>query len=156
MHQMHTSTRTKGEHQAMSETAAPDLPDTAGLQHQNSTGKRTIGRPFKKGQSGNPRGKRKGSVSLTARLKSALTKEAAAEIVAKLISMAQAGDLAATKLLWDRTDGPTTGPLAVAMANTAGGMVVVHSPLDPDLVTGGPPEIVIHWPHETTPQLTDI
>ena len=136
-------------------TAAPDLPDT-GLQHRNSTGRRTIGRPFKKGQSGNPKGKRKGSVSLTARLKSALTKEAAAEIVAKLISMAQAGDMAAAKLLWDRTDGPLSGPLAVAMANTAAGMVVVHSPLDPDLVTGGPPDIVIKWPHQTTPQPTDI
>jgi len=139
----------------MSETAAPDI---VSLQPE-SNGKRpggVTGKGFTRGVSGNPKGKRKGSVSLTARLKSALTKEAAAEIVAKLINMAQAGDLAATKLLWDRTDGPLSGPLAVAMANTAGGMVVVHSPVDPDLVTGGPPDIVIRWPHETTPQQTDI
>jgi Family of unknown function (DUF5681) len=154
---MHASTRTKGT-PSMNEpdTAAPDLPDT-GLQHQNSTGKRTIGRPFKKGQSGNSSGRRKGSVSLTARLKSALTLEDASKIVAKLISLAKSGDLGATKLLLDRVDGPLNGPLAIAAANTAGGIVTVFSPVDPDAVTGGP--IIIEWPHTclpATPQPADI
>jgi Family of unknown function (DUF5681) len=80
----------------------------AGLQGENSHApppRKVFGRPFKKGQSGNPSGRRKGSVSLTAAVKRNLTRKNADAIARKLIAMAKAGDIVAMRLLFDRLDG---------------------------------------------------
>jgi hypothetical protein len=89
----------------------------AGLQ-ANSSEKNLRGRPFVKGQSGNPSGKRKGSVSIAATLKRMLSKRDAEKICRSLIKQAMCGDLAAVKLLLDRMDGPLSGPLAISMLQT--------------------------------------
>ena len=73
----------------------PTKPNTtadAGLQHQNSVPPKVIGKPFKPGVSGNPSGRRRGSVSLTATLKKRLTKADARAIADKLIQQAKAGN----------------------------------------------------------------
>lgn len=62
------------------------------------------GKGFRPGQSGNPSGKRKGSVSLAAALASSLTKKDAKLISRKLISLGKSGDVPALKLLFDRLD----------------------------------------------------
>jgi len=80
------------------------------------------GKGFQPGQSGNPSGKRKNCVSLSAALKRALTPETADEIAASLISAAKAGNLGAAKIILDRLDHPLGGPfaaVAVAQANTS-------------------------------------
>lgn len=56
------------------------------------------------GQSGNPRGRKPGSASLTAAMRRVLTRADAEEIAAKVISMAKDGDLGAIKVLLDRLD----------------------------------------------------
>jgi len=64
-------------------------------------------RRWKKGQSGNPAGRRKGSVSLAAALQRLLTKEPdKLESVARtLVDAAIAGDVSAARLLFERLDG---------------------------------------------------
>lgn len=80
----------------MSETQPTTLP-----------AKRTAGKPWKKGQSGNPAGRRKGSVSLAAALQRLLIKEPdKLESVARtLVDAAIAGDVSAARLLFERLDG---------------------------------------------------
>jgi hypothetical protein len=62
---------------------------------------------WKKGISGNPAGRRKGSVSLAAALQRLLTKEPdKLESVARtLVDAAIAGDVSAARLLFERLDG---------------------------------------------------
>src|SRR5580700_10830960 len=62
---------------------------------------------WKKGQSGNPTGRRKGSVSLAAALQKMLLKEPEKlESVARtLVDAAIAGDVSAARLLFERLDG---------------------------------------------------
>lgn len=62
---------------------------------------------WKKGQSGNPSGRRKGSVSLAAALQKLLLKEPEKmESVARtLVDAAIAGDVSAARLLFERLDG---------------------------------------------------
>jgi hypothetical protein len=60
---------------------------------------------WKKGQSGNPSGKRKGTVSLAATISRNLTPKTANAIVKKLFTMAKAGDIQAIKLVLERIDG---------------------------------------------------
>jgi hypothetical protein len=89
----------------------------AGLQHQCSKPvKRVVGRPFQPGQSGNPSGRRKGSVSPTAALRRALSRSDADAIARRFIRLAKAGDAAAAKLIFDRIDHPLSGPMAIALA----------------------------------------
>ena len=95
----------------------------AGLQRQSS--KRVIGRPFQPGQSGNPTGRRKGSVSPTAALRRALTRADADTIAQKLIRLAKGGDPAALKILLDRCDGPLNGPLAIISATAQAASVAL-------------------------------
>jgi len=79
-------------------------PPDAGLQRENSARKRIVGRPWPKGVSGNPSGRRRGSVSLAAALARSLTKRDAEAICRKLISLAKRGDVPALRLLFDRLD----------------------------------------------------
>lgn len=79
--------------------------------------------PFRwqKGQSGNPRGKRKGSVSLASALQRLLLKEPdKLEAVARtLVDAAIAGDVSAARLLFERLDGhKPTGFLSVNIDNS--------------------------------------
>ena len=79
---------------------------TTGLQRPCSDKvKHVIGRPFPKGTSGNPAGKRKGSVSIAATIRRLLSKEDAERIAQRLVALAKGGDLQAVKLLMDRIDG---------------------------------------------------
>jgi len=64
---------------------------------------------YSKGKSGNPSGKRKGSVSLTRLLREALEADdckLAKELVRTAIDRAIAGEFAFAKMIWDRIDGP--------------------------------------------------
>ncbi|MCX6923057.1 MAG: DUF5681 domain-containing protein [Verrucomicrobia bacterium] len=138
-----------------------------GLQRENNGGKKPggcTGKGFKPGQSGNPSGKRKGVVSPTAALKRALSREDADRIAKAVIDLAAKGDPTALRVLFDRCDHPLGGPLAAALAaksnpevngdgvvtfnvgvteaelEATSGITVVHSPIDPAEVTGGPPK----------------
>lgn len=112
----------------MSKTKSPQAPVQE--QRQSNAPKQKLpggitGRGFLPGKSGNPGGRKRGAVNLTAQLRARLTQEDAVAIVARLIGLAKAGDLAAVKLLLDRLDGPQSGPLAVALASN------VQPELDP-------------------------
>ncbi|GHU98482.1 hypothetical protein FACS189483_06550 [Spirochaetia bacterium] len=69
--------------------------------------------PFEPGQSGNPGGRPKRDTSLTGILRKELNKKGAdkvakkTRIVGKLIELADGGDLAAVKYVFDRIDGRT-------------------------------------------------
>lgn len=82
------------------------LPPDVGFQ-RDSNGKRPggiTGKGFRPGRSGNPSGRRRGSVSLAAALARSLTKRDAEVICRKLISLAKSGDVPALRLLFDRLD----------------------------------------------------
>ena len=88
-------------------------------------------RRWKKGVSGNPAGRRKGSVSLAAALQRLLTKEPdKLESVARtLVDAAIAGDVAAARLLFDRLDGhKPTGFFSVHVDNSDRRSFVTVSP----------------------------
>jgi len=88
-------------------------------------------RRWKKGQSGNPAGRRKGSVSLAAALQRLLTKEPEKlESVARtLADAAIAGDVSAARLLFERLDGSkATGFFSVNIDNSDRRSVVTVSP----------------------------
>ena len=83
-----------------------DASDHVGLQ-PGSNGKLLggiTGKGFMPGRSGNPTGKRKGCVSLTATLKRNLRHGDARAIIRKLVNMARTGDLRATELIFERLD----------------------------------------------------
>ena len=61
--------------------------------------------PFSKGQSGNPGGKPKGTISIAKHLQATATKENVYQLVKKLWLMAHSGDLEAAKLILERVDG---------------------------------------------------
>lgn len=63
------------------------------------------GKGFLKGRSGNPQGPKPGR-SITHALRRTMTKETAAKLAQKLISMAFQGDCRAFSILLDRNDGP--------------------------------------------------
>ena len=112
---------------------APKPAASAGLQRDNSKPK-VVGRPWPRGTSGNPSGRRKGTLSPTAALKRTLTKADLEQVVTKLIDLAKAGDRHALRIIFDRIDGPLSAAAALAVAGQQGG---------PDQTP-----IVIAWPHE--------
>lgn len=60
------------------------------------------GRPFRPGQSGNPRGKPKGSRHATTVLAEQLLSSDIEAVVAKVVKKAKGGDMAAARLILDR------------------------------------------------------
>jgi len=86
---------------------------------------------WKKGQSGNPAGRRKGSVSLAAALQRLLVNEPdkLESIARTLVDAAIAGDVSAARLLFERLDGhKSTGFLAVHVDNSDRRTAVTVSP----------------------------
>jgi hypothetical protein len=86
---------------------------------------------WKPGQSGNPAGRRKGSVSLAAALQKLLLKEPEKlESVARtLVDAAIAGDVSAARLLFERLDGHKgTGFFSVHVDNSDRRIGVTVSP----------------------------
>jgi len=73
---------------------------------------RARGRPFRPGQSGNPRGKEKGTRNLATMLLEALLEGEAEEIGRKTIELALAGDSRALKACLDSARVPR-GPLGL-------------------------------------------
>jgi hypothetical protein len=99
----------------------------AGLQQKNSNPPKVIGRPFQPGVSGNPSGKRRGSVSVAATLKRILTKGDAKLICTKLISQAKAGNHQAQRLILELCGDEVPLKVAVDIAAPAP-QVVLHLP----------------------------
>jgi hypothetical protein len=123
------------------ENEGPSGPRTTagdtGLQRESSK-KKVPGRPWKPGQSGNPTGKRKATLSPTAALKRSLTRTDLECIIAKLIGQAKAGDRYAMRILFDRVDGPLNlGNIAIA---------AIQQPV------AEPRAIAMVWPHEREAQ----
>lgn len=86
---------------------------------------------WKKGQSGNPAGKRKGSVSLASALQRLLLNEPAKleSIARTLVDAAIAGDVSAARLLFERLDGhKPTGFFSVHVDASDRRSVVTVSP----------------------------
>jgi len=75
--------------------------------------KRVIGRPFKKGQSGNPKGRPKGTVSITTEIKKKLDEVAPGQkrtylelLIMKVLKRAMADESdAMMRLIWNYVDG---------------------------------------------------
>ena len=83
------------------------------------------GRQFRKGQSGNPAGRPKGSMNKATRLAQSLLDGEAAELTRKVIELAKGGDMQALRLCLDRLVPPKKdSPVRVAMpdVNGAAGM----------------------------------
>ena len=87
------------------------------------------GRPWKKGESGNPKGRPKGSKSLDVILREKLAKVPAGKgrvalaekLVDKAIKDAMKGDQAALKFLWERHDGKLAQIIDAAVTVDADG-----------------------------------
>jgi len=90
------------------------MSDDAQEQRGNSE-KRVVGRPFQPGQSGNPGGRPKGSVSLTTVLREVLDEdpEVAKAMIRGGLTSAKEGNAAWAKLIFDRVDGPQTQKLEI-------------------------------------------
>ena len=99
---------------SMNNSPQPSPLPTAQEQRKNSIARRVVGRPFRPGQSGNPGGRRRGTVSVKAALKRVLTKGDADAIARRLIASAKKGNTAATKLLLNHLpdDDQSDDPLA--------------------------------------------
>ena len=76
------------------------------LQETATTAKTSCGRPFAKGQSGNPGGRPRGSINRSTRAAQLLLDGEAAALTRKAVELALAGDPAALRLCLDRTVAP--------------------------------------------------
>lgn len=82
--------------------------------------KRTSATVWKKGQSGNPKGKPRGARNHATRLVMGLLEEGAEEVAKVIIDAAKAGDLAAARLVIERLAPPIRErPIDVALPDTA-------------------------------------
>ncbi len=70
--------------------------------------------PYKKGECGNPKGRPKSDITMTGVLKSKIDKGWAADL---LKEMAEKGNFAALKYIYDRTDGMPRQALEVTGAD---------------------------------------
>jgi Family of unknown function (DUF5681) len=90
--------------------------------HAEKSGDKQRGRPFAKGQSGNPRGKPPGTRHAITVLAEELMAGDAEGVVRKVIEAAMAGDMTAARLILDRIAPPRRGrPVAIdlpAVTNT--------------------------------------
>jgi hypothetical protein len=66
------------------------------------SGKKQRGAPFKKGESGNPRGKPKGARHRATLMAEKMMEDDAAEIVKAVLDAARSGDMTAAKIVLDR------------------------------------------------------
>jgi Family of unknown function (DUF5681) len=86
------------------------------LQKTAKTARRGRGRPFQKGQSGNPAGRPRGSVNRATRAAELLLDGEAEALARKAIELALSGDPAALRLCLDRTVAPRRErPVEVAL-----------------------------------------
>src|ERR1700719_3410817 len=76
------------------------------LQKTAKTAKKGRGRPFPKGQSGNPSGRPRGSSNRATRAAELLLDGEATALTRKAVELALAGDQAALRLCLDRTRAP--------------------------------------------------
>jgi hypothetical protein len=76
------------------------------LQKTATTAKRSRGRPFAKGRSGNPAGRPRGSISRSTRAAQLLLDGEATALSRKAVELALAGDPTALRLCLDRTVAP--------------------------------------------------
>jgi hypothetical protein len=76
------------------------------LQETATTAKRVRGRPFAKGQSGNPTGRPRGSINRSTRAAQLLLDGEATALSRKAVELALAGDPTALRLCLDRTVAP--------------------------------------------------
>jgi hypothetical protein len=132
--------------------ARPAAKTPAVKQRNNSTepGKKVPGRPFAKGESGNPRGRPPKGQSLTEVLKSVMGEEGKILAAEKLLTMAlgkgrQKPYFPALKYLFDRTDGEPVKAIQAAVENWRPPIVVVsrkeaersgEHPVEPPAKTG--------------------
>src|SRR3712207_6345762 len=98
--------------------------DTSAAAKQRETSDHARGRPFAKGQSGNPKGRPKNGHTLADALRSELTPDRRAQVVQAIIERAVSGDVAAIKLLFERVDGRVPRPLE--LTGEGGGPVIVE------------------------------
>src|SRR2546430_16878132 len=97
------------------------MTDTS-LQETATTAKRVRGRPFAKGQSGNPAGRPRGSMNRSTRAAQLLLDGEATALTRKAVAHALAGDPRALRLCLDRTIAPRPerlGDLSLPPINTA-------------------------------------
>ena len=83
---------------------------------QEQREKSVIGRPFEKGQSGNPGGRPKGSVSITTEIRNILrdNPDKRKQLAQSLVDLAAEGNAAAIREVMTRHDGPVPVPINVS------------------------------------------
>lgn len=119
-----------------------------GAEHAKSNGRGRnpppAGYRWKPGQSGNPRGRPKGS-GLTDRLRALLEKDDGAAlnaIAAAVVEAAKAGDAAFVRMLWERIDGPVSARVEV---EAEGGRLLVLPDDEFERFRAGEPGVLLAW-----------
>ena len=87
------------------------------------------GRPFRKGQSGNPSGRPKKDRGLITALERAVDKDALAE---RVVSLAMAGDSTLMKYIYDRIEGTPTQRIEFSIEDYVHELREKHPSLDDD------------------------